>query len=522
MSRLCPVCSTGAGDDVARCATDGAILIEERPRGVMAGTVLGGRYALGPRIGGGGLGDVHRAVDQTMGRSVAVKVLHPELSADPESLDRYFAQARLISRLKHPQTVSVHDFGKTPQGQGFIVMDLVEGEDLRRKLERDGRIPPQRALAIARQVADSLAEAHGQGVVHACLRPEHVLLRDAFGRIDVATVIDYGLTQVAAWDATEMGGGLTFGHPAYVSPEVVTGDEPTPRSDLYGLGVVLWEMLTGARPLAAANMAGTVQRVLYEEPPLLSVAAPRVAAPPGSDGLLARLMALNPADRFDSAMDVVAAIDEVQEASELDSTTVFVMNPGAVPAAVVHPTPRGEAEAARPAAPQRAGARIKAPSAAPTPPPRIAEAAPVRIEDPPPERGRWLLVTMLFLLLVIAGIGVALLVDPTLVDRFIPSKVPASGAAPVAPPSVGAPPSEAVPPVKAPPVAPAQEAPVDEQVGGEAGGAEEAGRIDERPAPLREATTELDRRDRADLVVEPLKPEPKPERKVGPRTLQPR
>lgn len=515
MPRVCPVCSSVAGDDTDRCAADGAILIEERPRGAMAGTVLGGRYALGPRVGGGALGDVHRAVDQTMGRSVAVKVLHPELSADPETLDRYFAQARMISRLKHPQTVSVHDFGKTPQGQGFIVMDLVDGEDLRRKLERDGRIPPQRALAIARQIADSLAEAHGQGVVHGCLRPEHVLLRDAFGRIDVVTVIDYGLTQAAQWDATEVGGGLTYGYPGYTSPEVVAGDDPGPRSDLYGLGVVLWEMMTGAHPLAAANVPGQVQRVLYEEIPNLTDAAPRLKAPPGTDTLLHRLTALDPGERFESAIEVVTAIDEAQEASELDSTTVFVLNPAAAAPAVMHPTPRGEAEAARPGGSAKSAARINQRATTPSsvvasssPGARIAEHAPVRIEDPPRERGRGLLVVMLFLLTVIAGIGVAVLIEPTLLDRFMPGpKVPESGAPPVGPaPSAAPVPGSAA----GAPGAPTPAAPT----------AAPARSPEERTSLLREPTMELERRDRNDLVLEAAPP--KPERKPTPRGLQPR
>ena len=457
MPRICPVCSSGVAEDVATCPADGAILLLERPRGMLAGAVVAGRYSLGPRVGGGAMGDVHRAVDQTMGRSVAVKVLHTELSADAATLDRVFAQSRLISRLKHPQTVTVHDFGKTPDGQGFLVMDLLEGEDLRKKLERDGRIPPQRSLSIARQVADSLAEAHAQGVVHGCVKPGHIILRDAFGRIDVATVVDYGVSRAVRWSAAQAGGGQAFGHPGYVSPEVLRGEDPTPRSDLYGLGIVLFELLTGVHPFAAANSTGLIMRVLNEAPPSLNAVAARLHLPPGIEPLVHSLMAPEPDARFGSASEVMAAIDEIQEAAELDATTVFVM-PTAQSAtesvAVVHQTPRGEAEAAKAAATvaatgprlNQARSRSVSQAALPVVPPQpAAEApAPVVVVAEPGGGGRGLLVALLVVLIILAGLAIAVLLRPEILDRLIPPRGEVAGAppAPAPHPTVAPPPKE--------------------------------------------------------------------------------
>jgi len=212
------------------------------------GTLLGGRYRIVERLGRGGMGEVYRADDLKLGQQVALKFLSADVDADPARLTQLHNEVRTARLVSHPNVCRVYDIGDM-DGQTFISMEYVDGEDLSSLLRRIGRFPQDRALAIARQICAGLSAAHERGVIHRDLKPANVML-DAAGR---ARITDFGLAGVS-------GESLRAGTPAYMAPEQLAGGEVTARSDIYALGLVLYEIFTGRRALEAKNLAELIRK----------------------------------------------------------------------------------------------------------------------------------------------------------------------------------------------------------------------------------------------------------------------
>jgi serine/threonine-protein kinase len=204
--------------------------------------LLGNRYRLGERIAAGGMGAVYRAVDETLGRRVAVKALRRELADDPTFLERFRREARAAAGLSHPGVAAVYDYGEAG-GQPFIVMELVEGENLAERVAAGGPLPWREAFAIGEQVAAALAAAHAHGLVHRDVKPANIML----GRDGRAKVTDFGIAQ-AAQANTLTRTGMVLGSANYVAPEQARGGHVGPAADLYSLGCVLFEAVTGETP----------------------------------------------------------------------------------------------------------------------------------------------------------------------------------------------------------------------------------------------------------------------------------
>ena len=214
------------------------------------GTILGGRYRLVELLGQGGMATIYRAVDTQLGRDVAVKLLRPEYLRDPDFSSRFRQEAQNAASLNHPNVVTVYDYGEDPSGP-YIVMEYVDGEDLATILRRNGSLPPAQAARIAAAVARALAAAHARGIVHRDVKPGNVLIgRD--GRVKVA---DFGIARAVA-EAQMTLPGTTLGSVHYFSPEQARGESATNESDIYALGIVLYEMLTGSRPWEGDSAAG--------------------------------------------------------------------------------------------------------------------------------------------------------------------------------------------------------------------------------------------------------------------------
>ena len=255
-------------------------------RPALQGQVVG-RYEVLEPIGGGGMGVVHRAVDTRLGRTVALKFLQPRLDADDSAAERFRLEARAAAALEHPNICTVHEIGETAEGRLFLAMPLYEGETLERGIAR-GPLAVADAVGIAAQVARGLAKAHAQGIVHRDVKPSNVLVT-ADG---VVKLLDFGIAKLA--DVTLTGGAGPLGTAAYMSPEQRAGAPVDHRTDLWSLGVVLHEMLTGRRPLDGAPDPASAAG-----PP--SVSSLRPDAPPALDRIVATALAREPERRYPSA-----------------------------------------------------------------------------------------------------------------------------------------------------------------------------------------------------------------------------
>ncbi|MGH7580510.1 MAG: serine/threonine-protein kinase, partial [Gemmatimonadales bacterium] len=220
------------------------------------------QYRLERELGRGGMGVVFLATDTTLDRRVAIKVVHPELAAHASIVRRFLAEARTIARLRHPNIVTVHAAG-TADGLLYYVMDEVDGESLRQRLNRGGKLPLAEVSRIVADLAAALDAAGRAGVVHRDVKPENVLLESGTGR---ALLADFGIARAMAADgATSTGQGVAVGTPSYMSPEQAAGEEVDSRSDLYGLGVVAYEMLAGHPPFQGSNRV-VVSKHIAERP----------------------------------------------------------------------------------------------------------------------------------------------------------------------------------------------------------------------------------------------------------------
>jgi eukaryotic-like serine/threonine-protein kinase len=226
----------------------------------LQGQVLGGRYALGAMLGSGGMGQVYRARDRVLERTVAVKVLSPVATDNRELVARFGREARAAAALHHPNIVTVFDSGADGDLQ-YLVMEYVEGQSLAELLRREGVLEPGRVAEVGRQVCQALAAAHATGLVHRDITPGNVLV-DPTGLVKVA---DFGIAKLAAV-TTVTGDEMLLGTAAYLSPEQAQGRPVDGRSDLYALGCVLYELVTGAPPFAGDSPVAVAARQVTEQP----------------------------------------------------------------------------------------------------------------------------------------------------------------------------------------------------------------------------------------------------------------
>jgi tRNA A-37 threonylcarbamoyl transferase component Bud32 len=259
--------------------------------------LIDGRYVLGEIIGGGGMAEVYLARDEVLGRDVALKVLRSQYANDEEFVERFRREAKNAAALNHPSIVQVYDQGQTGDGAHYIAMEYVPGGTLARRIKEAGPLDPAEAAGVAERVAEALSVAHARGIIHRDIKPQNVLLT-ASGD---AKVTDFGIARAAsAKTITET--SLIMGTAAYMSPEQVRGERAGPASDLYSLGIVLYEMLTGEPPYAADNPVATAMKHIDSPPRRPRETNP--AVPRDLDALTAKLLAKDPAERYASAADL--------------------------------------------------------------------------------------------------------------------------------------------------------------------------------------------------------------------------
>jgi hypothetical protein len=253
--------------------------------------VLGGRYKLDERIAGGGMGDVWRGTDEVLGRTVAVKILLPALLDEPGFAERFRGEARTMATINHPGVVDVYDYGSDGTVGAYLVMEYVEGDPLSRTLSRVGRLTPARTMALVAQAADALQAAHDKGIVHRDVKPGNLLVRPN----GTLVLTDFGIARSAlVGQLTAVGSVL--GTASYISPEQASGGVASPLSDVYALGVVAYQCLSGRRPFEGDNPLEIAMKHVRERPAPLPP-----DTPPGVRGIVDRAMAKDPAARFPTA-----------------------------------------------------------------------------------------------------------------------------------------------------------------------------------------------------------------------------
>jgi serine/threonine protein kinase len=239
-----------------------------RPSDSIVGQTIVGKYRIGAKLGTGGMGSVYRATRLLIGDEVAIKILNPG-NSDPNAVDRFQQEARAAARLKHPNAVVIHDFGTTEDGLQYLVMELVEGQTLRQVIKTQGPLAPTTAAEIIKQVCSALEEAHQHQIVHRDLKPDNIIVNTAKGG-PRAKVLDFGIAKLrdlAVGHLTQT--GSVMGTPHYMSPEQCLGEEIDHRSDIYSLGIVLYEMLTGIVPFNSPISTAVVVQHVNQKPPSL-------------------------------------------------------------------------------------------------------------------------------------------------------------------------------------------------------------------------------------------------------------
>jgi serine/threonine protein kinase len=304
--KVCPQCGREYETAARFCPADGTAL---RPKDSdsLVGRVLADRYHILKRIGEGGMGRVYLGEHVKMNRQCAIKVMNPALVNDSESASRFAREASSAARIIHPNVAAVFDYGES-EGLIYLVMEYVDGQPLSRILAREAPLAVERALDLAKQIADGLGAAHELGIVHRDLKPDNILVtRTRTGR-EVPKVVDFGIAK-AVQDTTGEAltrTGLVIGTPEFMSPEQLLGDPIDARSDLYALGCILHLMLTATPPFAASTREQMIKRRLTEDAPHVQQLDPGL--PDSVDRIVERLLARSPSDRYGSAAEVRDAL----------------------------------------------------------------------------------------------------------------------------------------------------------------------------------------------------------------------
>ena len=322
MNRLCPMC--GNRTEEARCPQDGTatlVLAQNPDSRLSEGAEVNGRYRIGALIGQGGFGAVYRATSLTTGQAMAVKVLAVSLDSDEsELIQRFFAEAQITAGLSHPNTIRVFDFGQTEGGALYIAMELLSGQalnELLRERRREGTaLTQEETLNIASQTLRSLTEAHMNGLVHRDLKPHNIFLNDVPGDDPVVKVLDFGIAKRLGSNLT--GTGQAFGTPTYMSPEQAQNRPIDARSDLYSLGVVLYQCIAGACPFEGDNPLAVLLSHVTDAPADLYA---RAAHPVSRDfaALIERALAKDPGDRFAGAVEMRKAFEACEPAPSMEA-----------------------------------------------------------------------------------------------------------------------------------------------------------------------------------------------------------
>ncbi len=297
--KICLECNREFTGIIANCPHDNSLLFT-RVQDPFVGTTLAGTYEIESVIGTGGMGVVYKARHAMMDRTVAIKMLQSQLISDSMSVKRFQQEGKAASRIKHPHVITVYDFGISPTGQPYIVMDYLEGEALADVIKRDGQVAVERAIKILIQACDALDHAHKMGVIHRDLKPTNIMLSKDEDHLDFVRVVDFGVAKLI--NSGQEGQKLTqagevCGSPVYMSPEQCMGMDLDKRSDIYSMGILIYETLTGRLPILGKTMVDTMSKHISDSPLRFSETRPDLYIPERLESVFFKALAKNPNER---------------------------------------------------------------------------------------------------------------------------------------------------------------------------------------------------------------------------------
>lgn len=306
--KVCLSCGREFTGVVTACPHDGTVLIPliQDP---LVGTKLADRYFIHSVIGHGGMGIVYKARHELMDRDVAIKVLKSDLISDKLSVKRFQHEARAACKLKHPNVITLFDFGVSPSGQPYLVMDYLKGISLADVIKKDGHVGVDRSIRIFVQACRALEHAHREKVIHRDLKPGNIMLVETDEEREFVKVVDFGVAKLIGDGEDAESQRLTqtgevCGSPVYMSPEQCEGRKLGPHSDIYSMGVVLYEALTGRLPLLGKTMVETMQKHLSESPPPFGVIRPDLYIPERLESVVLKALAKDPSNRHQSMAEL--------------------------------------------------------------------------------------------------------------------------------------------------------------------------------------------------------------------------
>ncbi len=343
--KICPTCGTEYPLSERFCPRDGTALRSAAGQGDLLGTVVADRYHILKKLGAGGMGTVYLAEHVKMGRKSALKVMNPGMNADPDAIARFNREAANASRLNHPNVCGIYDFGETPDGTIYLAMEFIEGASLTDIVERAGALPASRAASLVHQTADALQVAHDAGIVHRDLKPDNIMVARNRDGSDLVKVVDFGIAKASSSDAQKVTKtGLVVGTPEYMSPEQLAGDKLDGRSDIYALGLVAFNCLTGALPFSATSAQEAMNMRLTDIPRALAEVRPDVAWPEAVQATLDLALARDAKDRYQSAaqfgQEFAAALAAMPAHPTDEAGTVVMSAPATVAARAPMPPTR--------------------------------------------------------------------------------------------------------------------------------------------------------------------------------------
>jgi len=301
--KVCPQCGTEYPESARFCETDGTALRASAGNDIV-GSIIADRYHVIRKLGEGGMGQVYLAEHVKMGRKSALKIMRPSVVKDVESISRFNREAANASRISHANVAAVYDFGETTDGIIYLAMEFVDGTTVAALIDQLGALPPKRAAEITRQAAEGLAAAHDTGVVHRDLKPENLMIAKTRGGEDLVKIVDFGIAKAAGGGPQKVTKtGLVVGTPDYMSPEQLAGDPVDGRSDIYSLGIVAFNMLTGKLPFSSDSAQESMIMRLTDPPKRLGEMRPEVGWPVEIQDAIDKALAREVGQRYQTAVD---------------------------------------------------------------------------------------------------------------------------------------------------------------------------------------------------------------------------